>query len=57
MNHDNTLKVTVTIPLKIKTSLLTSVVFCVLLVNSLPEVGSGRTVWGSPPSTVEFSRS
>jgi hypothetical protein len=28
-----------------------------LLVNSLPEVGSGRTVWGALPSTVELSRS
>jgi hypothetical protein len=28
-----------------------------LLVNSLPEVGSGRTVWRTHPSTVELSRS
>jgi hypothetical protein len=35
--------------------ILSSVVFCVLVVSSLPEVGSGRTVWRSPPSTVEFS--
>jgi hypothetical protein len=32
-------------------------VFYVLLVSSLPEVGSGRTVWRSPTSTVEFSYS
>jgi hypothetical protein len=34
--------------------LLSLVVFCALLANSLPEVGSGRTVLRSPPSTVEF---
>jgi hypothetical protein len=33
------------------------VVFCVLFVSSLPEVGSGRTVWRSPPSTEGFSHS
>jgi hypothetical protein len=55
-------KVTVTAPHKIKTTLLISVcllssfVFCVLLVTSLREVGSCRTVWRAPPSTVEFSR-
>jgi hypothetical protein len=38
-----------------KTALLTSV--CLLLVSSLPEAGSGRTVWISSPSTVELSRS
>jgi hypothetical protein len=49
-------------PHKIKTSLLTSsdfclssVVFCHLLVSSLPEEGSGRTVWRSAPSTVDLS--
>jgi hypothetical protein len=69
MNSDNTLKVTVTIPHKIKTSILISSDLCLssvfchnlystnLLVSSLPEVGFGRTVWRSPPSTVELSRS
>jgi hypothetical protein len=43
--HCNTVKVTVTTPHKLKSSvLISSVVFCVLLVSSLPEVGSGRTV-------------
>jgi hypothetical protein len=48
---------------KLKASLLTpicllcSILFCLLLASSLPEVGSGRTVWRSPPSTVELSRS
>jgi hypothetical protein len=37
--------------------ILYSVVFCLLLVNSLPEIGSSRPVWRSPPSTVELSRS
>jgi hypothetical protein len=37
--------------------LLCSVIFCLLLVSTLSEVGSDRTVWRSPPSTVELSRS
>jgi hypothetical protein len=64
MNNDNTVKVTVTTRHKIKTSLLTSsdiclssLIFCLQLVSSLPEVGSGGTVWRSPPSTVELSHS
>jgi hypothetical protein len=36
---------------------LSSVVFWLLLVSSLPEVGSGRTVVRSPPPTIDFSRS
>jgi hypothetical protein len=42
-------------PHKIMTSLLISV--CLLLVNSLPEVGFGRTIWRTPPLTVELPRS
>jgi hypothetical protein len=59
-NSDNTLKVTVTTPHKMKTSLLTSdfclsSIFYRILSYSFSEVGSGRTAWRSPPSTVELS--
>jgi hypothetical protein len=36
--------------------LCSSVVFCLLLVSSLPQVGFGRTVWRSPPRKVIFLR-
>jgi hypothetical protein len=68
-NYNCSYNLTVATPHKVKTSLLTSVcllsyaaVFCVLshcllLVSSLPEAGSGRTVWRLPPSTIELLRS
>jgi hypothetical protein len=44
-------------PSSVFSPLLCSVIFCLPSVSSLPEVGSGRTVWRPPPSTVELLHS
>jgi hypothetical protein len=58
-NYNNTLKVTLTTSYKIKTSdfFWFLFAFCLLLVNFLPKVGFGWTVWRSPPSRAELSHS